>query len=464
MKNVLLFIISFSLVTLLTAQNEAYTRANLEEEMAMITKGMEIYHPNAYHYVDSMEMATYRKEVLATVPEQLTALEAYRELNKYVCLFNDGHTRLWDYHLGKAYKANDGRYLPFSVKVTSEQLIIKKDYETDGVLEGHQIESINGINAKELIAEMVLHASRETTTLDYTLLSNNFGRYLWLTYGWESNFSVTTTDPSGAAKTATYTGVTIAQKVAAQPKAEKRPAVSYRMIDNDVAYLQITHFEGRPKAFHKKFEEAFAFFHESGAQQLIIDARNHGGGDSRIGKDLARYFADAPFKQFAYSEWKATPQFKENFKAIFLPKSVHWAVPVLKGLNPHFKAIYSAEDHANARVEYKPVKPYRGKRAFTGEVFLLMDKNTFSAGTCFAAIVKDYNMATIIGQESGNLANFHADGLIRFNLPVSGLHLQVSTSYLVRPNGDESQTPVQPDVKLAENIDALEYALQLSKK
>lgn len=464
MQNSLLFFLSFFLFTVLTAQEVTYTRADLEKELETITWGMETFHTNPYHYIDSAELAAYRTEIIATAPEELTQLEAYRELNKYVCLFNDGHTRVWDYKLEKAYRANDGRYLPFSVQVIDGQLVIKQNYANKNTLTGHVIESINGTSAAELLAEMSRHASRETTILDHALLSGNFGRYLWVAYGWETDFTVTTIDETGKVSTAIFTGVTSAEKLAARTETEEDPAVSYRMMDNDVAYLQVTHFEGRPKTFHKKFAEAFAFFHAAGAQRLIIDARNHGGGDARIGADLARYFADAPFKPFAYSEWKATPEFKDNFKNIYLPGALHWALPIIKGSNPHTKAIYNAEDHTNARVEYKTLKPYSGKRAFTGEVFLLMDNNTFSAGTCFAAIVKDYNMATIVGQQSGNLANFHADGLISFDLPASGLRMQISSSYLVRPSGDETIAPVQPDVKLAATVDALGYVLELAKK
>lgn len=461
MKTSILALLSSFLLTLLSAQTSSYTRADLEKELATITYGMEKYHPNAYHYTDSTEMAAYRKHVLATAPEELNALEAYRELNKYVCLFNDGHTRLWDNQLEKAYVQNGGRYLPFEVQIINGELIIAHDYSNNNH-EGQRITAINGIEPKELLAELSGHASRETTTLDHTLLSGNFGRYLWLAYGWEGNFNVAMFDKKSNATSNSFAGITLADKKAAMEKTANEAAVSYRMLDDNVAYLKVAHFEGRPKTFHRKFDEAFAFFNASGAKKLIIDARNHGGGDSRIGADLARYFANSAFKPFAYSTWKATPELKHSFKNAYLPGALHFALPVIKGINPHTKAIYSAADYTNARVEYKQLKPYSGKRAFTGEVFLLMDKNTFSAGTCFAAVVKDHQMATIIGQESGNLANFHADGLIKFDLPVSKLRLQISSSYLVRPSGDETPIPVQPDVLLADTDDALEYALKFA--
>lgn len=101
-----------------------------------------------------------------------------------------------------------------------------------------------------------------------------------------------------------------------------------------------------------------------------------------------------------------------------------------------------------------------GKEAVSvAEVVMLMDNNTFSAGTCFAAMFKDYGMGTIIGQESGNLANFHADGLMKMGIESIGGRLQISNSYLVRPSGDETAQAVQPDIALDYKIDAFSFAI-----
>ncbi|MEO0790604.1 MAG: S41 family peptidase, partial [Bacteroidota bacterium] len=127
----------------------------------------------------------------------------------------------------------------------------------------------------------------------------------------------------------------------------------------------------------------------------------------------------------------------------------------------HTRAIYNTPDYENARVEYPWVKPFSNRRQFQGSVHLLIDQHTFSAGTCFAAMFQDFNMGTIYGQPSGNLASFHADALLRSSMEHSNTRLHISTSYCVRPNGDEGPGPVQPDV-LVEG-DALNFLLDRLK-
>jgi hypothetical protein len=454
MKNVLLFA---AILLSCFASAQDLNKEGIATETARIIRGMEIYHTNAYHYTDSTDIAAYRAILLNDLPEQPTKMEAYRALNKLVCAFGDGHTRLWDYELSKAYRENGGLYFPLAVDAQEGELTVRKDYRGSDVgLAGKKILSINGMSATRMIEEMSAHASRETAALDRSLLSRNFGHYLWLTYDLDATNFVLEVEGEG---TVNIVGLT-KEAIKANAGPEKTTLViETKLLENNIAYLRVRHFEGVPKAFKKLFKEAFATINASGADRLILDLRDHGGGDSRVGDDLARYISDGDFRQFAYSEWKATPAFKQQFKNTYLPKAIHWAIPMIKGINPHTKAIYSTEDHANARVEHKMVKPYGASRAFQGEVVLLMDNNTFSAGTCFAAMFKDYGMGTIIGQESGNLANFHADGLMKMGIESIGGRLQISNSYLVRPSGDETAQAVQPDIALDYKTDAFSFAI-----
>jgi hypothetical protein len=444
-------------------QAQAVTQAEVAAELNGVIKAMEVYHCDAYHYADSTAIATLRDQLLADLPAQPNQMDAYRAVNQLVCGFGDGHTRVWDRTHRKNFLEAGGQHFPFAVDVRNNRLFIRKDFRgTDASLLGQEILSMNGVPATTIIATAAAHASRESYELDQALLSHNFDYYLWLAYGasMTDEVAVELAGPEGrkeGGQLLTIQGLTELPKTATP----EQPVFEVKMLDNNIAYLRIDHFEGRPKTYAKEFKRIFQQFADAGAQQLILDMRNHGGGDSRIGDELARYIADAPFRQFAFSEWKATPELKDAFKNAYLPKAVHWALPLIKGMNAHTKAIYSTDDHATARVEYPLIKPYTNDRAFTGEVIMLMDNNTFSAGTCFAAMFKDYQMGTIVGQESGNLANFHADGLLRMSLQASGAQLQISNSYLVRPSGDESPLAVQPDLAISYDQDALEVALEL---
>lgn len=463
MKKLLLFLALIS-TSCLMAQSAFLLRETVATELHKIEKALTIYHPNPYYWHHEAAVADFRAELLASLPDRISRADAFRCYNQFVNFFNDAHTRISAYSVYQAFQKEGGLFFPMAVDVMDQELVIRDDYgpRIDSNWKGQRILEINGVGAPQLMAQMLRHAHRETDELDRAVITRDFPYYLWLAYGWTGPYQIKLLSARGEVSQTEIDGIsaqvlTQAQKSVAPPATD---VVAFQMLDDSIAYLNIRDFESWSRQrFRKVFAEAFAYFAQEGATSLVVDVRNHNGGDARIGEDLARHFSETSFRPFAYSTWKATPALKGAFKNVYVPGFLHWALPVLKGVNPHTKAIYRAADYETARVEYPVVKPFRANRRFRGEVYLLMDHHTFSAGTCFAALFKDHQMGTIIGQPSGNLANFHADALLRFELPESGFRLQISNSYLVRPSGEESLKPVMPDVHLPHTVDALTYTV-----
>ncbi|MEM6397602.1 MAG: S41 family peptidase [Bacteroidota bacterium] len=451
MKN-LLFVLTLIISQFAFAQDSLVTRAQMAEELEKTTKLMEIYHVNAYAYRDSAEVDAYKMQIIEAAPEQMSQADAYRHLNQFVCFFNDGHTRLYSNHLS-TYRDSGGLFIPIQIDVENGVLSIAQ--AEDQSLIGQHIEMINGVAAKDLLQEMERHASRETQFLDWAVISRNFPYYFWLAKGRSDTFHIVT--DQGAIQISGVRYEKLPQMEA--NKFDNEATVHYEILDGEIAYLRITDFYSLSrKDFKQAFENAFTYFKENNITgDLIIDIRDHDGGDARYGEDLARYFADDRFRSFNYSLWRSTPQFKEVFKQVYIPWPIRWASGLIKGFNPHTKAIYNTPDYENARVEYPWVKPLNPRKQFKGRVHLLINEHTFSAGTCFAAMFQDFEMGTIYGQSSGNLASFHADALLRSSMEHSESRLHISTSYCVRPSGDESPSPVQPDVVI--NGNALDFVM-----
>jgi C-terminal processing protease CtpA/Prc len=63
----------------------------------------------------------------------------------------------------------------------------------------------------------------------------------------------------------------------------------------------------------------------------------------------------------------------------------------------------------------------------------------------FAAIMKDYRRAIIVGEETGGLANPHGSN-VALTLPHSKFSFTVSTSRAYRPSGVFDHFGVQPDI------------------
>ncbi|MEL6276865.1 MAG: S41 family peptidase, partial [Bacteroidota bacterium] len=390
-------------------------RDQLADDLTKVRRLLEVFHPNPYFHSDSSVVIQMAKSLVADLPDSISRVEAYRRLNQFVVFYNDGHTRLYASDLFNDYKTTGGLFFPLQLEIVAGQLLLRKVLSPDVEIPINQVvTAINGVPVESILTTLESHASRETQLSDWTLINANFPYFWWLAYGWTGPVEI---EVGGS--TYNLKGVTWQQVLAANPEQKQNvfQTVDFRMLDDEIAHMRILDFNTwSRKQFRKAYADAFRLFKQQNAKYLILDLRNHDGGDSRYGEDLARYFADEPFRTFGYSEWKVTPEFKKVFKKVYIPWPVRFALPIIKGFNHHTKAIYSTKDHGLARVEFPLVKPKRSEQQFNGQVYLLIDGNTFSAGSSFAAMFKDYKMGTILGQPSGNVVNFYADAMLRSTL------------------------------------------------
>ncbi|RKX68917.1 hypothetical protein DRP43_04975, partial [candidate division TA06 bacterium] len=93
------------------------------------------------------------------------------------------------------------------------------------------------------------------------------------------------------------------------------------------------------------------------------------------------------------------------------------------------------------------VKLSKNPLRFKGKIFVIISNYTFSEATCFSAVIKDYGVGMLIGEETGGIpTNYGYSWPV--NLFNSHLTLNVSWWYLIRPNGDTTYTHkgIMPDI------------------
>lgn len=107
---------------------------------------------------------------------------------------------------------------------------------------------------------------------------------------------------------------------------------------------------------------------------------------------------------------------------------------------------------------------------FPGTVYVLTSATTFSSATNFCAAIKDVQLGTLIGEETGGVPSSFGD-VYQFVLLHTGILGGVSYKYFVRPNGASDGHGVLPDrevpttaADIVQGRDpVLEYAIQLIK-
>jgi len=191
---------------------------------------------------------------------------------------------------------------------------------------------------------------------------------------------------------------------------------------------------------------------------LFLDLRDNGGGEHSITEEINNYLLKEPWVLVS----KAKIKMSDEFYGVF-PKSVRWLARILPK-KPSLK-LAAATMTKNTKIEKtivtkdpvtrqrlfeihtRPRQHYSKTYLYSGKLFLLTNRNSYSMSGMYAAIMKDYKRASIIGEETGGLANPHGSN-VALKLPHSKFTFTVSTSRAYRPSGIFDNRGVMPDIPI----------------
>jgi hypothetical protein len=229
---------------------------------------------------------------------------------------------------------------------------------------------------------------------------------------------------------------------------------SYSRLDDGTAYLDIRSLGDRD-AFGDFLDATFDDLALRPPPGIIVDLRQNGGGNSQLGDDLLDEITDIRWRQFSRKDWKASERYRE-FLGKFIPAWLRW-LPV-QYAHPRMRRYWTTPDGELAVYDIDFVEPSRNPRRFDGPVIFLVGPGTFSSATSLAAAVKDYELAVLMGSETGGLPGGFGE-IYPFDLPNTHLAAQVSSARFIRPNGaladghgvrPDLPVPVNPQV--ADNV------------
>lgn len=170
------------------------------------------------------------------------------------------------------------------------------------------------------------------------------------------------------------------------------PTVEYTMLEDDMAYIQITEFD---EVSIDQFADALATAKGSGMKGLILDLRGNPGGSLNAVVEMAR---------------------------MILPKGM----------------IVYTEDKNGKRSEYA----CDGSRKLKVPLVVLIDMNSASASEIMAGAIKDYELGTLVGTTT------FGKGIVQQIIPFrDGSAVKVTISAYYTPKGNNIHgIGVEPDV------------------
>ena len=101
------------------------------------------------------------------------------------------------------------------------------------------------------------------------------------------------------------------------------------------------------------------------------------------------------------------------------------------------------------------------KYIYNGKIYVLISAKTFSSAIMFSVLLKDNNLAEIIGEPNSNNPSAYGD-VIEFKLPNSKLILRTTFKKFIRPNKDNKNDIIADYIVSASNVLKTFHKLALS--
>lgn len=453
----------------------AWSAAEFRHELAALHTQLEAAHFNMYERRPKAEYRRLRRQLERAATDGMTRFEVEKLLRRYVAFGNVAHARIelpmadWE-----RYRAAGGKAFPLELEVLDGAVrVLEVLPGVSGPQPGEQLLRIDGVPALKWLAGLRRHQSADNDYMAWTLLESTVPVLAWLEHGPKDAFELTLRSPTGRTRTLTVPAQSRADTpdpapgaATATPAWDRREA---RMLDDGLAYLRPGPFYNTtpgaenvwdPKAFIAFIDQSFQQFLEADARTLLIDLRDNPGGDNSFSDPLLAWFADRPFRFCSRFDVRSSAAARaSNGERLRLagetidPQSV----------TARYEAAYAAHPAGTVfAFAIALTQPRTGPR-FEGRVYLLINRHSYSNTVFVAAMAQDYGFATILGEETSDLAST-LGAMESFTLPRSGLTVGFPKARIVRPSGDSTVRGVIPDVVIprqpAEHEDAyLERAI-----
>ena len=433
-----------------------YSRAEIAADLDTMFTTFEHVHPEVYAVTSADSLRRARAAFVRSLPDSAARDEFYLGFARLVALIGDGHTSIGSPgEERQEYMKRGGRILPLGFEVDESNAVRVTGAIgglPSGIRRGDRLLSVNGHNADSLLRVFMLEVSGETAWWKSRIAAQSFGSLLLL-HGLVPPHALELQDAEGTRTTVTVVGlaqdsldaIAARNRAARATQPARPPNFTYRKLEEGTGYIDFYSMAGDIRSFRTRIATAFEQIAHDSVRVLIVDLRNNGGGDSRLGEALLDHFVDKPYRSAAAKEWRASDEYR-SFMRTGLHPAIRW-LPVQYFISDARK-FFGARAGTNVMFAQKPEEHDRAQPRFGGSVCVLIGRGTFSSAMETADAIKAYRLAPLLGEDTGGLPTAFGE-VFSFRLPRTGLVASVSSARYLRASGDSTDHgPVRPDVEI----------------
>lgn len=413
----------------------------LKEDMLYWQKVLEESHVNPYHAIHKEQLKALQDSILRALPDSVTHFQACFSISTLAAALDEGHLGFETNRVSDSLYAYHAVRFPFFLfDIDNGALVVQRDLSAANKLPAYsRITEINGIPVQQLYDRYrKFYGGLEPWRR--LQVRNNFRKLLFMD-GIVSPFrikAIVGNDPvEYSVDGFTYQQTDSISKLIAAEMQKPAGPFSMRFLPGNIAFIEFNDMDGGLRASFEVFiKEAFTQIRDKKAAGLIIDIRKNGGGDSRLGDLLISYISNKPYRASSGMKMRISSHSKAN--------------AVLRGAQDPFS------DWENGRLyEYdvkKLTSPGKNKLRYDGKVAVLIGTGTFSSANMLTNAIKDYRLATLIGEPTAEPGNDFGE-IFPFMLPNTYINATTAIKMFMRANGDTNDfSGIKPDIEVHNSL------------
>ncbi|MAC88469.1 S41 family peptidase [Maricaulis sp.] len=417
--------------------------------------GLREAHADLYAATPQSVMDQRHVEMRAGFDTPMSVPEIAREFQVFTALARHAHARIQTGgEAYQAFRAAGGRVLPLTLSIRSGRVFVETNASTaDALQPGDEILSLNDLPNTVWMPRLLRHVSAETPRFGQTILEFQLRPLIWQEWPDLTEVVLDVRHVDGQ-RSRIEVEFRNSEDMAAALEGRQEPfrldSRDARMLGGQTAYLRPFAFFNiepggdvwDPTDFIRFVDDSFLAFRAAGARHLIIDLRDNPGGDNSFSDPMLAWVADQPFRFSSRFTVRVSPQSTAANQARFD------AMAVPSGMTATYAELYDATPAGDLiEIDLPYAQPRPADDRFEGDVYVLVNRYSFSNAVSVAALVQDYGFGEIVGEVTADMATTYG-AMETFTLAETGIAVGYPKAHIVRPNGNLVSHPVTPDIRL----------------
>jgi len=450
-------------------------------------------YPKLHDKIDSLEFENQFQKLITDLSSINNDFDFQKRLQFFIALLKDGHSYVYI-----KYSNKENTIFPIVFNIEQDDFLIGAlDKKYDSII-GSKILSINNISISEIKQKILLYESSENKFCAFKNFRDKaYSDLYWQALGVLNNnqrnlsikaqindsiIKIINIEP--ASKHSYYqskmtngtNSITRFQSNGFSYKLLKNENIGYLQMNTCLDYVaykseidNYTNFILKPFALHflkakTKNAQNFGivlrdFFKEieqNKIDNVVLDLRNNGGGDERLGKQFIWYITERKNINGFNEYTQISDYYKQQMGKFYKKTEKEYYKKYHQKLQNGF---YNIDSLLDDKIYFNDISkkdsPFLLDSTipkFKGNVFVLIGAKTFSAAQIFATTLKDNNLATIVGTPSGNKPTTQTSVSL-LKLPKTKTIVYLSFMYFERPNKlKNNEIALFPDVEIWNRI------------